>query len=201
MRLHRVGPVEQAHIGWQIFAKIGHPTRQSEIEHFLADDAVCEPVCGVGIGEIHNACVKFAEVDGIGCVTVLPQCEIIFGQRLLIQRTIHRQIGVHIAQKANATFGEHGYLCRQVGIACGIPFPVPEQALSKTCLTDANPILAPQPRNGRARGSYSIQAVKCVCAVLKADNCPRNRPIGQGRLTPETVGQLCHQIGQRWRVE
>ena len=106
MRLHRIGTIEQAHIGRQIFAKICHPSRKTKVEHFLTDDAVGKPRRGGRVGEIHNACVKFAEIDGIRLVAVLPQRKKVGGACLLIQRPIHRQIGVYIAEKANAAFGK-----------------------------------------------------------------------------------------------
>ena len=40
MRLHRVATVEQADVGGQIFAEIGHPARQAEIEHLAANYAI-----------------------------------------------------------------------------------------------------------------------------------------------------------------
>ena len=143
MRLHRVRPIEQAHIGRQIFAKICHPSRKPEVEHFLTDDAVGKPRCGGRVGEIHNACVKFAEIDGIRLVAVLPQRKEVGGACLLIQRPIYGQIRVYIAKEANAAFGQRRNLCGQIRIARSIPFPVPEQSLAKAGLTNADPIFAP----------------------------------------------------------
>ena len=111
MRLHRVRPIEQAHIGRQIFAKIRHPPRKPEVEHFLTDDAFGKPRCGGRVGEIHNACVKFAKIDGIRFVAVLPQRKEVGGASLLVQRPIYCQIGVYIAEKANAAFGKNRNLC------------------------------------------------------------------------------------------
>ena len=111
MRLHRVGTIKQAHIGRKIFPKICHPSRKPEVEHFLTNDAVCKPRRGGRVGEIHNACVKFAEIDGIRFVAVLPQRKEVGGACFLIQRPIHRQIRVHIAKEANAAFGKRSDLC------------------------------------------------------------------------------------------
>ena len=160
--------------------------------------AVGKPAGGGRIGEIDHACVKFAKIHGIKFVAVLPQCEIIVHQRLLIERAIHGQIGINITQKANATLRQRGYTGWQIWIARCIPFPVPKQPLSKAGLPDADPIFAPQARYRCARGRNCLETVECVCSVFKAHNRAGNRPFGQRWLPAKAIGQFGDQIGQRW---
>ena len=75
MRFHRVAAIGEAHIGGQIFAEIGHPAIDADVEHFAAQHLFGKPVAGFLAGEIEHAAVEFAEIDEIDLVAFLPQAE------------------------------------------------------------------------------------------------------------------------------
>jgi hypothetical protein len=50
--MHAVHAIGQAHVGRQVLAEVGHPARQAEVQHLLADHRLGEPVGGLGIGEV-----------------------------------------------------------------------------------------------------------------------------------------------------
>jgi len=150
MFLHRIAIV-QAQIDREIFAKIGHPPIQPEIDHPLADHLLGEPFGSVRVGEIDHACMEFTEIDKIGGVIIELAREKSVCRCFGVKRAINRQIGVCIAQKADAPRLQRRDAFGQGGISFRVPLPVPEQAAAKAGFAHADPVFAPQARYCRAR--------------------------------------------------
>ncbi len=58
-----IDTVGELHVDGKILAEIGHPPGEPEVDHVAADHALGKPLGGVGIGEVDDAAIEFAEID------------------------------------------------------------------------------------------------------------------------------------------
>ncbi len=73
MFFHRRFPVIQYQvIGWQIFAEVGHPAVNSDIQAVFFHHLVLEPFIGGRICEVHDPTVKFSKIHQI--ITAVCLC-------------------------------------------------------------------------------------------------------------------------------
>ena len=81
--VHQLGidAIGELHIDRQVFAEIGHPAGQPEIEHVLADHTLGEPGGRLRIGEIDDAAIELAEIHE-SRLSALVLCEVAGGLRL-----------------------------------------------------------------------------------------------------------------------
>ena len=193
---HAVQAAGEAHIVRQIFAKIGHPTGETDVEHILADDGFSKPVCRFLLGKIDDAAEELSKINQIGGVCVLFLGEKAARQGLGIEGAVDAQIGIDIAHEANPFDCEVLDALWQVGIALGIPPPVPKEPPPKGGFTQAYPVFAPKGRHGCARGLIGLQARKTPFAALQANDRAVQHPIGQGRLSAKPGRERADQGGK-----
>lgn len=177
MLLHRIA-IEQPEVGGEILAEIRHPAIEPEIEHPFADHLLGEPVAGGRIGEVHHARLELAEIDEVGRIRIQPPREIALGRRLREQRAVHREVGVHIAEEADAPRLQRGDALRKIGIAGRVPLPVPEQPPPEAGLADADPVLAPQARNRRTSRDQASSRSKEASPCLRPTTAPPSAQSG-----------------------
>jgi len=185
VRVHRIITAREAHIGREIFAEVGHPAVDTDVEQLAAEHSVGEPLAALCTGEIDHAGVELAEVDRKGLVGVRSESEVTRSHGLPVQGPVHRKVRVGVGHEADAPGLELGNAAGQVGVARGVPPPVPEQPAPEAGLADAGPILAPQRAHRRARSKYGLQPFEAAQPFLEADDRAADRPIGQGGLPAE----------------
>ena len=159
--VHQLGidAVGELHVDRQIFAEIGHPAGEAEIEHVLADHALGEPCGSVRIGEIDDAAIELAEIDE-SRLAALVLCEIAGGLRLREQGAVDGEIGIDVAEEADAAILQLGDALAQARIAVLVRLPVPEQARAERGVAQADPILAPEAGHLRAGRDDASRAAR-----------------------------------------
>src|SRR6185437_15526848 len=83
---------------------------------------------------------------------------------------------------------------RQVRIALGMPFPIPEKPPPEGGLTDADPVLTPESADRRPGGAEGLKPVKAALPVLQSDDGPLQCPRGQRRLAAKAGGEGADQL-------
>ena len=196
MRQHRVAAVGEAQVDRQIFPEIGHPPGDIEIEHLTPDDAIGKPRARCGAGEVDHCRVELAEIDMARRVVVQVEGKMLAVDGLLIEHAIDRQIGVGIREEADALAFQRGDAGRQVGVARGVPAPVPEQAPAEARLAHAAPVLAPQSADRRTRGDDLVEPAEAVRTGFQPDDGAVDRPVREGSGLSEDLGQPRHESWQ-----
>ena len=141
--------------------------------------------------------MKLAEVDEVRGIAIQLPGEIAVGLGFRVERAVNREIGVHIAEEADAARLQCGDAGGQVGVALRVPLPVPKQAAAEAGLADADPVLAPQARDGRARVDQPFEALERGLALLEAHHRAAQSPIRERVARTEARGQLARQVGGR----
>src|SRR3954471_21573463 len=172
------------HVNRQVFAKVGHPAGQAEIDHILPDHALGKPGARFGVGEVDDTTIELAEIDA--CRPAFT----IGGEKALRisfreQGAVDREIWIDVAEEPNAAIRHFGDTLPQSRIALLIRLPIPEQARAEGCVTQPDPILAPEARHSGSSLDEGLQALERACPILQADDGAAIDPFGQWRLPSE----------------
>ena len=189
----RADAVVQEGIGWQIFAKIGHPATAAQFDQVLFDHLFV-PAVGFRVGQVDNARVKLAKLD----VVVLAVG--IFGQiaafcRLFTEIFVAGDVRVDIGEELHAFLFPLCNTLIKLRIQLAVPLPVPHHAFAKGGHADAGPVLRPDAVHLHPALTHDVELVLThPGAALNAQRHAVVNPVRQLRLTPQQAGEFFQQI-------
>ena len=166
-------------VGGQVFAEVGHPARNAEREHVVADEGLLDVFHDFGVGQVQHAGVegrRFYMVDA----AVRTADEVALLRALLIEAAAFHEIRIDVGEEADALFAELCDRLLQTGIEFFAHFPVPPDLLAHDRAVLSAPVLAPDagdPRTGFLQGKGFFQ--HALRSALYAHDHAVQAPVGQ----------------------